>query len=76
MAKCVGCKCTDDFACEGGCHWIVVDYSIDKGVCSSCIDKVQGFYNRYGRIWRFRAESAGLGPKPRRRQSQKRSARA
>lgn len=29
---CVGCGCTDDNACPGGCYWV----SIDPPRCSSC----------------------------------------
>jgi hypothetical protein len=28
--KCVGCRCTDDRACDGGCYWTY------PFICSSC----------------------------------------
>jgi hypothetical protein len=31
---CIGCGCTDRFACEGGCSWLVNDGRV--GVCSCC----------------------------------------
>lgn len=39
VAKCIYCKCTDDWACEGGCSWHAVDYRSGKGVCSNCVDR-------------------------------------
>lgn len=33
---CIGCGCTDDSACAGGCSWIAVDPSSGKGLCSRC----------------------------------------
>lgn len=33
-AICIGCGCTGDAACEGGCSWIV--RHVDAGVCSCC----------------------------------------
>lgn len=35
-ATCIGCGCTDERACRGGCSWLRVDYSVGKGVCSRC----------------------------------------
>lgn len=32
--RCVYCGCSQNNACEGGCHWI----SIDPPVCSACED--------------------------------------
>jgi hypothetical protein len=32
--KCIGCGCTDDRACPGGCHWT----SVSPPKCSACID--------------------------------------
>ncbi len=34
MLICIGCGCTDQHACAGGCSWIVRDAGV--GVCSSC----------------------------------------
>ncbi len=48
-AKCIGCKCTDSWACDGGCSWLIVDYKIGKGVCSSCPEKVEAFKKKYGK---------------------------
>lgn len=36
LATCIGCACTDEHACKGGCHWERVDYAAQLGVCSSC----------------------------------------
>lgn len=36
IAKCIGCGCDDDHACELGCYWLRVDYDAGKGVCSEC----------------------------------------
>lgn len=33
---CVGCGCTDNQACDGGCDWLVVNRVTKRGVCSSC----------------------------------------
>jgi hypothetical protein len=33
---CIGCGCTDDFACYGSCSWLAVDYAAGVGVCSNC----------------------------------------
>lgn len=33
MSSCIGCNCTDDHACAGGCHWV----STNPPVCSSCV---------------------------------------
>lgn len=37
-AVCVGCGCTDDRACEGGCSWAEVDRVRRWGVCSNCVE--------------------------------------
>ena len=48
-AKCIGCECTDDAACEvphrpeGVCSWIAVDYKVHIGVCSECEDYLKDF---------------------------------
>lgn len=31
---CIGCGCTDEHACEGGCTWLIADER--AGVCSRC----------------------------------------
>jgi ParB/RepB/Spo0J family partition protein len=36
VATCIGCGCTDDHACEGGCSWVRIDRESGKGVCSKC----------------------------------------
>jgi hypothetical protein len=36
VATCIGCGCTDDHACPGGCAWLRVDYEEGLGVCSQC----------------------------------------
>lgn len=36
MTICIGCGCTDDEACEGGCHWVAVGPRGISGLCSSC----------------------------------------
>ena len=36
VAVCIGCSCHDYHACEGGCWWSRVDYSLKVGVCSQC----------------------------------------
>lgn len=33
---CRGCGCTDDHACQGGCHWVLLDVNSPTGVCSTC----------------------------------------
>lgn len=35
---CIGCGCTEDNACEGGCAWLAVDKKRNVGVCSSCAE--------------------------------------
>jgi ParB/RepB/Spo0J family partition protein len=37
-AKCRVCGCTEDSACEGGCHWVVDDGMGD--LCSACAEKI------------------------------------
>jgi len=36
--ECVICGCTDDHACEGGCHWVA------PGLCSACAEKMEGVF--------------------------------
>lgn len=31
--RCIGCGCTDDRACRGGCSWV----KKDPPICSACI---------------------------------------
>jgi hypothetical protein len=33
---CIGCGCTDERSCEGGCHWLAVNEDRCIGVCSNC----------------------------------------
>lgn len=37
--RCVGCGCTDFYACDNGCRWIYVSRRFGVGVCSNCKDK-------------------------------------
>jgi hypothetical protein len=41
MNTCIGCGCTDQSACEGGCSWVRLDEQLQLGVCSQCDDIVQ-----------------------------------
>lgn len=34
---CVGCGCTTENACLGGCSWIVQDLEEGIGICSKCV---------------------------------------
>lgn len=36
MTTCIGCGCTDEDACEGGCSWLAKSMSERAGLCSSC----------------------------------------
>ncbi len=36
---CIGCGCTDSFACEGGCYWVDVDRTAGRGLCSTCDER-------------------------------------
>lgn len=38
---CRGCGCTDDRACPGGCHWVLLDLDAPTGVCSTCAEAVE-----------------------------------
>jgi hypothetical protein len=44
IAACIGCGCTDDRACLGGCWWLDVDRAAGKGVCCYCEDHLQAFH--------------------------------
>jgi hypothetical protein len=35
---CIGCGCTDEYACPGGCSWQRVKYFAGRGVCTKCPD--------------------------------------
>jgi hypothetical protein len=35
-AVCLGCGCTQDCACPGGCYWICVSEERGVGICSTC----------------------------------------
>ena len=39
MRTCIVCRCTDERACEEGCHW-VRHIGRNEGVCSACPDPV------------------------------------
>jgi hypothetical protein len=43
MTTCIGCGCTDDAACEGGCSWLRLDEENRHGICSSCPEFVDGW---------------------------------
>ena len=36
MTTCIGCGCTDEEACDGGCSWIAVSEGERAGLCSAC----------------------------------------
>lgn len=38
IAICIGCGCSSDAACEGGCYWTRLDRAAGLGVCSNCED--------------------------------------
>jgi hypothetical protein len=37
MTTCIGCGCTDDEACPGGCYWVAISPSERAGACSECV---------------------------------------
>ena len=41
--SCIGCGCTDRWACRGGCWWLVVDRAMGRGVCSNCGDSMKAW---------------------------------
>jgi len=41
MRTCIVCGCTDELACDGGCHW-TRKIGRDKGLCSLCPEPVDG----------------------------------
>lgn len=34
---CVGCGCTQDDACPGGCFWVAFHEDTGDGICSTCV---------------------------------------
>jgi hypothetical protein len=38
LLKCIGCGCTMEAACPGGCSWIRIDPETALGICSRCTD--------------------------------------
>ena len=34
---CIGCGCTENDACPGGCYWTAVDRQTGFGMCSTCV---------------------------------------
>lgn len=38
-AKCEGCGCTWDAACEGGCSWNPEHWKQGRAVCSACVER-------------------------------------
>jgi hypothetical protein len=38
LEECVICGCTEDHACEEGCHWVA------PGLCSACAEKMEGVF--------------------------------
>lgn len=38
MTTCIGCSCTDDRACTGGCSWIAISPNELAGACSVCME--------------------------------------
>lgn len=43
MSACIGCECTDEEACEGGCSWLRLDQENGLGICSQCPEFVDGW---------------------------------
>jgi len=44
VATCIGCGCTDDRACPGGCSWIIVERTSGIGVCTRCSAHLDEFH--------------------------------
>lgn len=38
MTTCIGCGCTDENACQGGCSWIAISPNELAGACSKCVE--------------------------------------
>jgi hypothetical protein len=55
---CLGCGCTDDRACAGGCHWV------QPGICSTCEPRTASILN--GSPLANELIAAGLRPARRR----------
>lgn len=36
---CIGCGCSDEDPCEGGCSWVSVNEDLGAGLCSQCAAK-------------------------------------
>ncbi len=36
--ECIGCGCTDDEACDGGCSWALLNDEAGMGICTNCIE--------------------------------------
>jgi hypothetical protein len=34
---CIGCGCSENDACRGGCHWVHEAEIAPLGICSSCV---------------------------------------
>lgn len=43
VSTCIGCGCTDNAACDGGCEWIAVNRETKRGVCSNCETHLASF---------------------------------
>lgn len=46
VRTCVGCGCTDDRACPGGCSWSRKANGVPYGVCSTCAPELAGPWDR------------------------------
>ena len=42
VSRCVGCTCTDEKRCVGGCRWALVDVFARVGICSRCFANPAG----------------------------------
>ena len=64
-AKCLGCGCTDDNACntdeipERVCRWIIVDYIFNIGICTECWDSLEEFREAHSASVNARKHSKG-----------------
>jgi hypothetical protein len=56
LSICIGCGCTDDCACEGGCSWVAENVGV--GLCSTCAH----FSPAMMIAWRWGARAAGWYP--------------
>lgn len=48
VSICIGCGCTDDCACFGGCSWLVREGRV--GVCSSCTHALPAWNGKLARL--------------------------